>query len=105
MCCDCIFNRRAFNGLAAAGLAGGLGAASSLLASEPDGVRPPEWDPQLPMVVPGKALVVQPVLMYVVQDLQDDTMHAALVAQRRGAHRTLRIGFRGNPGGHPAEAH
>jgi hypothetical protein len=54
-------NRREFLGLTAAGLTGGaLGLNASLSAAvDPDG-----WNPQKPLIPAGRALVVQPMLMY-----------------------------------------
>ncbi len=75
MCRDCILNRRDFNGLAAAGLAGGIMARPSALAADAGPVRPAQWDPHLPLIVPGAAIVVQPVLMYVVQEHKDETSY------------------------------
>lgn len=54
-------NRREFLGLTTAGLAGGvLGLNASLSA----GVDPDAWDPEKPLIRTGRALVIQPVLMY-----------------------------------------
>ena len=60
MCCHCM-NRRTFGGVAAAGLAGGILALSAAdaqeLAFEP-------WNPDKPLLVTGKPLRVQPILMH-----------------------------------------
>ena len=69
MCHDHL-NRREFVGLTTASLAGGiLGFATSGAASSPLD----EWDPDRPPVCTGKALVVQPVLMYRVAQRQEAT--------------------------------
>jgi hypothetical protein len=55
------FNRREFVGLTTAGVAGGVIALEqSLLAADPSEL----WNPDRPLVVTGKKLVVQPVLMH-----------------------------------------
>ena len=97
MCCDCILNRRDFNGLAAAGLAGGIMDRPSALASDPGPVRPSQWDPHLPLVVPGAALVVQPVLMYVVQEHKDETSYRSWGSVHTVPRGRAEIGT--NPGG------
>ena len=54
-------NRREFVGLTTAGIAGGvLGLGTPAVA----GAKTPDWDPNRPLVVTGKTLNVQPVLMY-----------------------------------------
>ncbi len=77
MCSECILNRRDFTGLTAAGLAGGIlaGSSTSTSAGGSATVRPHQWDPQLPLAVPGTSLVVQPILMYVVQEPKDETSY------------------------------
>ena len=52
MCRDCHLNRRDFVGLSAAAVAGGLVAAPALLAAAESPA--PQWDPSLPLAVPGK---------------------------------------------------
>jgi len=60
MCCNCM-NRREFVGLTTAGIAGGvLGLSVPALAKR----KIEEWDPNKPLIVTGKKLKVQPVLMY-----------------------------------------
>ena len=60
MCCNCI-NRREFLGLTTAGIAGAsVGFTSPVFSDKPI----EEWEPDKPMVVPGKTLKVQPVLTY-----------------------------------------
>lgn len=60
MCCNCM-NRREFVGLTTAGIAGGiLGLSAPALAKR----KIEEWDPNEPLIVTGKKLNVQPVLMY-----------------------------------------
>ncbi len=54
-------NRREFLGLTAAGIAGGV---LGLNTSLPAGVEPDAWNPEKPLICTGRALVVQPVLMY-----------------------------------------
>ena len=59
--CDCCMNRREFVGLTTAGIAGGvLGLSTSALANR----KIEEWNPNKPLLVTGKKLRVQPVLMY-----------------------------------------
>jgi L-fucose isomerase-like protein len=54
-------NRREFVGLTTAGIAGGvLGLSSSAVA----GRKVEGWDPDKPLIITGKKLTVQPVLMY-----------------------------------------
>jgi hypothetical protein len=54
-------NRREFVGLTTASIAGGvLGLGTSAVG----GVKTAEWDPSRPLIVTGKRLSVQPVLMY-----------------------------------------
>jgi len=63
---DCYhLNRRNFLGLSA-GFVAGLEVVppSAVLAAAGDGGYPEAWDPNRPMVLTGKALRVQPVLMY-----------------------------------------
>ncbi len=60
--CRCCLNRREFTGLAAAGLASGLWSLSTSLAAASEPTEP--WDPDRPLVVTGKPLRVQPILMY-----------------------------------------
>jgi hypothetical protein len=61
MCQHCL-NRREFHGLAAAGVAAGMaGLSASLHAAEQ---TPEPWDPDKPLVVTGKPLRVQPILMH-----------------------------------------
>ncbi|MEN6333896.1 MAG: hypothetical protein ABFE01_06510, partial [Phycisphaerales bacterium] len=55
-------NRREFLGLTTAGIAGGvLGLNASASSARSDSQA---WDPQKPLICTGRALVVQPVLMY-----------------------------------------
>ncbi len=62
-CCHCHLNRRTFFELTAAGTAAvGLGGASRSYA----GGRIEEWEPDKPLLKLGRALRVQPVLMYTV---------------------------------------
>ena len=64
MCCHCI-NRREFLGLTTAGLAGAsLGFAPSLFAQ----AKIEEWEPDKPMIITGKRLRVQPVLLYSISE-------------------------------------
>jgi len=60
MCQHCM-NRREFGGVAAAGLAGGILALSAADAQE---LAFELWDPDKPLVVTGKPLRVQPILMH-----------------------------------------
>lgn len=60
-CCHCQLNRREFLQLTAAGTAVvSLAGAASLLANK----KIDNWNPDKPLLQPGKSLVVQPVLMY-----------------------------------------
>jgi len=60
MCCNCM-NRREFVGLTTASITGGvLGFSVSALANR----KIEGWDPNKPLIVTGKKLHVQPVLMY-----------------------------------------
>jgi hypothetical protein len=54
-------NRREFLGLTTAGIAGGV---MGLSASSSAAVDRDAWDPEKPLLCTGRALVVQPVLMY-----------------------------------------
>jgi len=63
-------NRREFVGLTTASIAGGV---LGLGASAPVGAAEREWDPNRPPVCTGKALVVQPVLMYRVAEKREAT--------------------------------
>ncbi len=59
--CDCCMNRREFVGLTTASIAGGvLGLGTSAFANR----KIEEWNPNKPLLVTGKKLRVQPILMY-----------------------------------------
>jgi hypothetical protein len=63
MCCE--MSRRHFVGLAAAGAAGATLLPASALASATQAEWAQDrWDPQRPLINPGKPLRVKPVLMY-----------------------------------------
>jgi len=63
-------NRREFVGLTAAGVAGSvLGLGSTSMAN----ARYDAWDPDKPLIVTGKALRVQPILMYRVAERREAT--------------------------------
>jgi L-fucose isomerase-like protein len=63
-------NRREFMGVATAGLATGvLGLGSSSRAAD----EGQEWDPEKPLIVKGRVLTVQPVLMYRIAERKDAT--------------------------------
>jgi len=64
MCCN-RFDRRHFLGLTAGAIAGaGLASPLILRADEKSAWASDEWDPRRPLVATGKALRVQPILMY-----------------------------------------
>lgn len=70
MSCCCSMNRREFLEVTAIGAAGAtLGlAASGLFSQEVE-----DWDPNKPLLIPGKPLTVQPVLMYRVPERKPET--------------------------------
>ena len=73
MCCNCL-NRRDFIGLTTGALAGiGLTSPSLLFAGTGAGWKANEWDPDKPFVATGKALRVQPILMYTVSERKPQT--------------------------------
>ncbi|MHC4519842.1 MAG: sugar isomerase [Planctomycetota bacterium] len=63
-------NRREFVGLSAASVAGGV---LGLAGTAGGVVEPSVWDPDRPLVITGKALRVQPVLMYRVPQRREAT--------------------------------
>lgn len=63
MCCNC-FNRREFLGVSAAVAAGAALGAAGRAQAQGFEWAPDMWDPDRPFLVIGKALRVQPVLMY-----------------------------------------
>jgi len=63
-------NRREFVGLTAAGVAGGL---LSLGATASGQTHYDPWDPRKPLIVTGKALRIQPILMYRVAQRREAT--------------------------------
>ena len=63
-------NRREFIGLSAAGVAGSV---LGLRPAAADATQQESWDPTAPMVVTGKALRVQPILMYRVAQRREAT--------------------------------
>jgi hypothetical protein len=63
-------NRREFVGLTTAGVAGSVLGLGTTRGAD---VSPPEWDPNRPPVCTGKALVIQPVLMYAVAQRREAT--------------------------------
>jgi hypothetical protein len=63
-------NRREFVGLSVAGIAGGILGLHPAAANAAQGES---WDPDVPLVVTGKALRVQPILMYHVAQRREAT--------------------------------
>ena len=70
MCQHCM-NRREFNRMATAGLAGGALGLSSVLASEDSIIE--SWDPEKPPTIVGRPLRVQPVLAHAVVTPREKT--------------------------------
>jgi hypothetical protein len=73
MCQHCQLNRREFAGVSGAALAAGLLAGDQPACAA--GSVPAAWDPAQPLAAIGKALKVQPVLMYAIQHPVDETSY------------------------------
>ncbi|MFZ2145728.1 MAG: hypothetical protein WAV28_00795 [Sedimentisphaerales bacterium] len=68
--CDCCMNRREFVGLTTASIAGGvLGFSTAAFANR----KIEEWNPNKPLLVTGKKLKVQPILMYRTPERREQT--------------------------------
>ena len=76
MCHHCLMNRREFHSLGALGLAGAVALPSFLTASAlADNPQNIDWNPDTPLINIGKAIRVQPILMYSEQPPREKTSY------------------------------